>query len=202
MELVLSRGIWGAEISKHMDAPAGASAGWGCAAPGTLVTELCINLTHSLNPDLYKYITNTNRSPLQEYNLSLLYMPKQRMCFVTRAGYTWASSRSEMMAQIKFLGTNHRPWNKYIPLICRGSMEQTESWYCTVPSGITGCKPLWIKPWVINPAGSQSHLPFSKPASSMPFALHRRVPTECNWVWSFIRSGAACGRSNGNCSQK
>lgn len=45
-------------------------------------------------------------------------------------------------------------------------------------AGIAGHRPLWIKLWVINPAGSQTHLPFSKPASSMPSALQHGVPTE------------------------
>lgn len=50
------------------------------STPVVLVTELCINLTQSLNPDIYKYVRNTNM--LQEYNLSLLYVPKRKICFV------------------------------------------------------------------------------------------------------------------------
>lgn len=33
--------------------------------PVILVTELCINPTHSLNPDIYIYVRNTNSSVLQ-----------------------------------------------------------------------------------------------------------------------------------------
>lgn len=45
--------------------------------PVILVTELCINLTHSLNPDVYKYVRNTNSSVLRGYHLSLPCVPER-----------------------------------------------------------------------------------------------------------------------------
>lgn len=196
MELVLCWSRWCAKVStphgcSHEGIPwvlcsySGTCAESDCnhrAAPVKLVTGLCIKLTHSLNPDVYKYVRNTNSSVLQECKLSLLCVPRQKMCFVPVLGYTWSSSRGEVAAQPKFLGSNHRYWKEQIPLICRSSTERAESQPCTVSAGIAGHRPLWIKLWVINPAGSQIDLPFSKPASSMPSALHRGVPTERGWV--------------------
>lgn len=148
------------------------------AAPLKLVTELCINLTHSLNPDIYKYVRNTNSHVLSLP--ALCAQAEDVLC--THAGCSWWSSRGEVAAQQKFLGSNHRFWKEQVPFTCRSSTEWAESQPCTGSAGIAGRRPLWIKVWVINPAGSQTHLPFPEPASSVPSALHRRVPTESSWV--------------------
>lgn len=52
------------------------------STPVILVIELRINLTRSLNPDVYKYVRNTNGSTLRDSRLSPLSVPGQRMCFV------------------------------------------------------------------------------------------------------------------------
>lgn len=143
------------------------------------VTELCINMICYPNPHTYKYVRNANSNVLKKCGVSVICAYVEDV-LCTRVGYTRASSRGEMTAQAKFLSSNHTSWKEYIPLICRSSTELAKSHYYTVPAGITGHKPLWIKLRVINPAGSQTHLPFSKPASSMAFALHYGVPTERN----------------------
>lgn len=80
-----------------------------------LVTGLCMKLTHSLNPDVYKYVRNTNSSVLQECNLPLLYVPRQKMCFVPVLGtpdrvleVRWQHSQS-FSAAITDTGKNRFP---------------------------------------------------------------------------------------------
>lgn len=129
MEVVLCWSRWCAEVStpqgcSHEGSPwalcscSGTCAESDCnhrAAPLKLVTELCINLTHSLNPDIYKYVRNTNSNVLWECSLSLLYVPRQKMCFVPVLGAAdevlevrWQHSRSSSAATTD-VGKNRFP---------------------------------------------------------------------------------------------
>lgn len=86
MELVLNSGIWCAEI-RTLRGCSHKGMAWVRAGavlsqtvimelllstPVVFVTERCITLPRSPNPDVYLYVRNTNSNALQECNLALL----------------------------------------------------------------------------------------------------------------------------------
>lgn len=138
---------------------------------------------------------------LQECNLSLLCVPRQKMCFVPVLGspdrvleVRWQHSRS-FSAAITDTGKNRFPSSagvarselkaspvQYLQELlatdhfgsnCGSEIQLVRRLICHSPSLHLPCPPLFT---VVSPLSAVE--------------------------WSFIRSRAACGRSNGNCSQK